>query len=164
MHRKRQHFPYPGRILVCLSYWWKLCRFLNANILKQINMHSKTLRLNSIMFICVKSCPLSVHITNSLHAQLQIYLLSAFWYFRIYWILSQNVSHYFFLICSHYFNFNFLISARSVTERRPNLLTPVGSTSTKVELRGNTLLLECIAGGVWVIFLPPKFSSKYKEK
>ncbi|XP_059581980.1 neuronal cell adhesion molecule isoform X10 [Alligator mississippiensis] len=38
--------------------------------------------------------------------------------------------------------------ARSVTERRPNLLTPVGSTSTKVELRGNTLLLECIAGGV----------------
>ncbi|XP_025064760.1 neuronal cell adhesion molecule isoform X2 [Alligator sinensis] len=38
--------------------------------------------------------------------------------------------------------------ARSVTERRPNLLMPVGSTSTKVELRGNTLLLECIAGGV----------------
>ncbi|XP_019370119.1 PREDICTED: neuronal cell adhesion molecule isoform X2 [Gavialis gangeticus] len=38
--------------------------------------------------------------------------------------------------------------AKSVTERRPNLLTPAGSTSTKVELRGNTLLLECIAGGV----------------
>uniref|UniRef100_A0A7M4ES80 Neuronal cell adhesion molecule n=1 Tax=Crocodylus porosus TaxID=8502 RepID=A0A7M4ES80_CROPO len=41
-----------------------------------------------------------------------------------------------------------VFSTKSVTERRPNLLTPAGSTSTKVELRGNTLLLECIAGGV----------------
>uniref|UniRef100_A0A8C3ITT1 Neuronal cell adhesion molecule n=1 Tax=Chrysemys picta bellii TaxID=8478 RepID=A0A8C3ITT1_CHRPI len=35
-----------------------------------------------------------------------------------------------------------------LTERRPTLLTPVGSTSNKVELRGNVLLLECIAEGL----------------
>ncbi|XP_075786107.1 neuronal cell adhesion molecule isoform X17 [Pelodiscus sinensis] len=39
-------------------------------------------------------------------------------------------------------------SAKPLTERRPALLTPVGSTSTKVELRGNVLLLECIAEGL----------------
>ncbi|XP_030335114.1 neuronal cell adhesion molecule isoform X25 [Strigops habroptila] len=38
--------------------------------------------------------------------------------------------------------------ARPVTERQPVLLTPTGSTSTKVELRGNVLLLECIAAGL----------------
>uniref|UniRef100_A0A803TIG1 Neuronal cell adhesion molecule n=1 Tax=Anolis carolinensis TaxID=28377 RepID=A0A803TIG1_ANOCA len=35
-----------------------------------------------------------------------------------------------------------------VKERRPTILTPGGSTSTKTELRGNTLLLECIAEGL----------------
>ncbi|XP_071659364.1 neuronal cell adhesion molecule isoform X42 [Patagioenas fasciata] len=39
-------------------------------------------------------------------------------------------------------------STKPVTERQPVLLTPTGSTSTKVELRGNVLLLECIAAGV----------------
>uniref|UniRef100_A0A8C0ULV7 Neuronal cell adhesion molecule n=1 Tax=Cyanistes caeruleus TaxID=156563 RepID=A0A8C0ULV7_CYACU len=38
--------------------------------------------------------------------------------------------------------------SRPVTERQPVLLTPTGSTSTKVELRGNVLLLECIAAGL----------------
>nr|XP_042716749.1 neuronal cell adhesion molecule isoform X21 [Chrysemys picta bellii] len=38
--------------------------------------------------------------------------------------------------------------AKPLTERRPTLLTPVGSTSNKVELRGNVLLLECIAEGL----------------
>ncbi|XP_034983795.2 neuronal cell adhesion molecule isoform X3 [Zootoca vivipara] len=33
-------------------------------------------------------------------------------------------------------------------ERRPTLLLPTGSTSSKTELRGNTLLLECIAEGL----------------
>uniref|UniRef100_A0A8U8CE11 Uncharacterized protein n=1 Tax=Geospiza parvula TaxID=87175 RepID=A0A8U8CE11_GEOPR len=37
---------------------------------------------------------------------------------------------------------------KPVTERQPVLLTPTGSTSTKVELRGNVLLLECIAAGL----------------
>ncbi|XP_050768533.1 neuronal cell adhesion molecule isoform X14 [Gymnogyps californianus] len=40
------------------------------------------------------------------------------------------------------------IYAKPVTERQPILLTPTGSTSTKVELRGNVLLLECIAAGL----------------
>ncbi|KAM6095464.1 neuronal cell adhesion molecule isoform 20-T22 [Chlamydotis macqueenii] len=40
------------------------------------------------------------------------------------------------------------IYAKPVTERPPVLLTPTGSTSTKVELRGNVLLLECIAAGL----------------
>ncbi|KAM6145041.1 neuronal cell adhesion molecule isoform 5-T5 [Phoenicopterus ruber ruber] len=40
------------------------------------------------------------------------------------------------------------IYAKPVTERQPVLLTPTGSTSTKVELRGNVLLLECIAAGL----------------
>ncbi|XP_072856598.2 neuronal cell adhesion molecule isoform X22 [Pogona vitticeps] len=39
-------------------------------------------------------------------------------------------------------------SARLYPERRPTLLTPTGSTSSKTELRGNTLLLECIAEGL----------------
>ncbi|XP_032913070.1 neuronal cell adhesion molecule isoform X37 [Catharus ustulatus] len=39
-------------------------------------------------------------------------------------------------------------STKPVTERQPVLLTPTGSTSTKVELRGNVLLLECIAAGL----------------
>uniref|UniRef100_A0A8D0H1Q6 Neuronal cell adhesion molecule n=1 Tax=Sphenodon punctatus TaxID=8508 RepID=A0A8D0H1Q6_SPHPU len=39
-------------------------------------------------------------------------------------------------------------SAKSFTERRPTLLTPTGSTSNKIELRGNTLSLECIAEGL----------------
>ncbi|XP_053880366.1 neuronal cell adhesion molecule isoform X8 [Malaclemys terrapin pileata] len=38
--------------------------------------------------------------------------------------------------------------AKPLTERRPTLLTPLGSTSNKVELRGNVLLLECIAEGL----------------
>ncbi|XP_008109344.1 neuronal cell adhesion molecule isoform X22 [Anolis carolinensis] len=38
--------------------------------------------------------------------------------------------------------------ARLYQERRPTILTPGGSTSTKTELRGNTLLLECIAEGL----------------
>uniref|UniRef100_A0A8D2MQ35 Neuronal cell adhesion molecule n=1 Tax=Zonotrichia albicollis TaxID=44394 RepID=A0A8D2MQ35_ZONAL len=38
--------------------------------------------------------------------------------------------------------------SKPVTERQPVLLTPTGSTSTKVELRGNVLLLECIAAGL----------------
>ncbi|KAM4672032.1 neuronal cell adhesion molecule isoform 6-T6 [Amazona ochrocephala] len=41
-----------------------------------------------------------------------------------------------------------VFSTRPVTERQPVLLTPAGSTSTKVELRGNVLLLECIAAGL----------------
>uniref|UniRef100_A0A672U305 Neuronal cell adhesion molecule n=1 Tax=Strigops habroptila TaxID=2489341 RepID=A0A672U305_STRHB len=41
-----------------------------------------------------------------------------------------------------------VFSSRPVTERQPVLLTPTGSTSTKVELRGNVLLLECIAAGL----------------
>uniref|UniRef100_A0A8C8VQZ6 Neuronal cell adhesion molecule n=1 Tax=Pelusios castaneus TaxID=367368 RepID=A0A8C8VQZ6_9SAUR len=41
-----------------------------------------------------------------------------------------------------------VFSAKPLTERRPTLLTPVGSTSNKVELRGNVLLLECIAEGL----------------
>nr|XP_006122560.1 neuronal cell adhesion molecule isoform X4 [Pelodiscus sinensis] len=41
-----------------------------------------------------------------------------------------------------------VFSTKPLTERRPALLTPVGSTSTKVELRGNVLLLECIAEGL----------------
>ncbi|XP_035751684.1 neuronal cell adhesion molecule isoform X20 [Egretta garzetta] len=41
-----------------------------------------------------------------------------------------------------------IYGAKPVTERQPILLTPTGSTSTKVELRGNVLLLECIAAGL----------------
>ncbi|KAK2525116.1 Nrcam [Columba livia] len=41
-----------------------------------------------------------------------------------------------------------IYGAKPVTERQPVLLTPTGSTSTKVELRGNVLLLECIAAGL----------------
>ncbi|KAM9390089.1 neuronal cell adhesion molecule isoform 6-T6 [Phaethornis superciliosus] len=41
-----------------------------------------------------------------------------------------------------------VFSTKTVTERQPVLLTPTGSTSTKVELRGNVLLLECIAAGL----------------
>ncbi|KAM9390091.1 neuronal cell adhesion molecule isoform 8-T8 [Phaethornis superciliosus] len=41
-----------------------------------------------------------------------------------------------------------IYGAKTVTERQPVLLTPTGSTSTKVELRGNVLLLECIAAGL----------------
>ncbi|KAH0616607.1 hypothetical protein JD844_027849 [Phrynosoma platyrhinos] len=37
---------------------------------------------------------------------------------------------------------------RLYQERRPTILTPTGSTSSKTELRGNTLLLECIAEGL----------------
>uniref|UniRef100_A0A8B9W3P2 Neuronal cell adhesion molecule n=1 Tax=Anas zonorhyncha TaxID=75864 RepID=A0A8B9W3P2_9AVES len=39
-------------------------------------------------------------------------------------------------------------STKPVTERPPILLTPTGTTSNKVELRGNVLLLECIAAGL----------------
>ncbi|XP_060100907.1 neuronal cell adhesion molecule isoform X21 [Heteronotia binoei] len=38
--------------------------------------------------------------------------------------------------------------ATEYIERRPALLTPTGITSSKIELRGNTLLLECIAEGL----------------
>ncbi|XP_039769270.1 neuronal cell adhesion molecule isoform X37 [Ornithorhynchus anatinus] len=38
--------------------------------------------------------------------------------------------------------------AKPFTERPPTLLTPKGSTSNKEELRGNELLLECIAEGL----------------
>ncbi|XP_009687501.1 neuronal cell adhesion molecule isoform X23 [Struthio camelus] len=41
-----------------------------------------------------------------------------------------------------------IYGAKPVTERQPILLTPTGSTSNKVELRGNVLLLECIAAGL----------------
>ncbi|XP_075578193.1 neuronal cell adhesion molecule isoform X23 [Pelecanus crispus] len=41
-----------------------------------------------------------------------------------------------------------IYGAKPVTEKQPILLTPTGSTSTKVELRGNVLLLECIAAGL----------------
>ncbi|XP_075578102.1 neuronal cell adhesion molecule isoform X11 [Pelecanus crispus] len=41
-----------------------------------------------------------------------------------------------------------VFSTKPVTEKQPILLTPTGSTSTKVELRGNVLLLECIAAGL----------------
>ncbi|XP_053880376.1 neuronal cell adhesion molecule isoform X9 [Malaclemys terrapin pileata] len=41
-----------------------------------------------------------------------------------------------------------VFSTKPLTERRPTLLTPLGSTSNKVELRGNVLLLECIAEGL----------------
>nr|XP_009941725.1 PREDICTED: neuronal cell adhesion molecule isoform X7 [Opisthocomus hoazin] len=41
-----------------------------------------------------------------------------------------------------------VFSTKPVTQRQPVLLTPTGSTSTKVELRGNVLLLECIAAGL----------------
>ncbi|XP_032299041.1 neuronal cell adhesion molecule isoform X43 [Coturnix japonica] len=41
-----------------------------------------------------------------------------------------------------------VFSTKPVTERPPVLLTPTGSTSNKVELRGNVLLLECIAAGL----------------
>ncbi|XP_036257593.1 neuronal cell adhesion molecule isoform X15 [Molothrus ater] len=41
-----------------------------------------------------------------------------------------------------------IYGAKPVTERQPVLLTPTGSASTKVELRGNVLLLECIAAGL----------------
>ncbi|XP_075285620.1 neuronal cell adhesion molecule isoform X13 [Opisthocomus hoazin] len=41
-----------------------------------------------------------------------------------------------------------IYGAKPVTQRQPVLLTPTGSTSTKVELRGNVLLLECIAAGI----------------
>ncbi|XP_075285627.1 neuronal cell adhesion molecule isoform X19 [Opisthocomus hoazin] len=41
-----------------------------------------------------------------------------------------------------------VFSTKPVTQRQPVLLTPTGSTSTKVELRGNVLLLECIAAGI----------------
>nr|XP_009941724.1 PREDICTED: neuronal cell adhesion molecule isoform X6 [Opisthocomus hoazin] len=41
-----------------------------------------------------------------------------------------------------------IYGAKPVTQRQPVLLTPTGSTSTKVELRGNVLLLECIAAGL----------------
>ncbi|XP_068258146.1 neuronal cell adhesion molecule isoform X25 [Nyctibius grandis] len=41
-----------------------------------------------------------------------------------------------------------VFSTKPVTERQPVLLTPTGSTSTKVELRGSVLLLECIAAGL----------------
>ncbi|XP_075600745.1 neuronal cell adhesion molecule isoform X23 [Balearica regulorum gibbericeps] len=41
-----------------------------------------------------------------------------------------------------------VFSTKPVTERQPILLTPTGSSSTKVELRGNVLLLECIAAGL----------------
>nr|XP_047921833.1 neuronal cell adhesion molecule isoform X26 [Anser cygnoides] len=41
-----------------------------------------------------------------------------------------------------------IYGAKPVTERPPILLTPTGTTSNKVELRGNVLLLECIAAGL----------------
>lgn len=44
----------------------------------------------------------------------------------------------------------FLFAAKSSRERPPTFLTPEGSKSTKEELRGNVLSLECIAEGLWV--------------
>ncbi|XP_053112554.1 neuronal cell adhesion molecule isoform X14 [Hemicordylus capensis] len=38
--------------------------------------------------------------------------------------------------------------ASKYSERPPGLLTPSGNTSSKIELRGNTLMLECIAKGL----------------
>ncbi|XP_058047802.1 neuronal cell adhesion molecule isoform X8 [Ahaetulla prasina] len=37
---------------------------------------------------------------------------------------------------------------RFYSERQPTLLTPAGNSSNKIELRGNTLMLECIAEGL----------------
>ncbi|KAM6438010.1 neuronal cell adhesion molecule isoform 15-T16 [Liasis olivaceus] len=37
---------------------------------------------------------------------------------------------------------------RFYSERPPTLLTPAGNASSKIELRGNTLMLECIAEGL----------------
>ncbi|XP_063165495.1 neuronal cell adhesion molecule isoform X4 [Candoia aspera] len=37
---------------------------------------------------------------------------------------------------------------RFYSERHPTLLTPAGNASSKIELRGNTLMLECIAEGL----------------
>ncbi|XP_039199406.1 neuronal cell adhesion molecule isoform X7 [Crotalus tigris] len=37
---------------------------------------------------------------------------------------------------------------RFYSERQPSLLTPAGNASSKIELRGNTLMLECIAEGL----------------
>ncbi|XP_070611638.1 neuronal cell adhesion molecule isoform X5 [Erythrolamprus reginae] len=37
---------------------------------------------------------------------------------------------------------------RFYSERQPTLLTPAGNASSKIELRGNTLMLECIAEGL----------------
>ncbi|XP_054843937.1 neuronal cell adhesion molecule isoform X2 [Eublepharis macularius] len=48
--------------------------------------------------------------------------------------------------------------ASKYTERKPTLLTPTGITSSKIELRGNTLMLECIAEG-----LPTPIISWFKE-
>ncbi|XP_038608505.1 neuronal cell adhesion molecule isoform X31 [Tachyglossus aculeatus] len=41
-----------------------------------------------------------------------------------------------------------VFSTKPFTERPPSLLTPKGNTSNKEELRGNELLLECIAEGL----------------
>uniref|UniRef100_A0A8C6XHP7 Neuronal cell adhesion molecule n=1 Tax=Naja naja TaxID=35670 RepID=A0A8C6XHP7_NAJNA len=40
------------------------------------------------------------------------------------------------------------ISLKVEPERQPTLLTPAGNASSKIELRGNTLMLECIAEGL----------------
>lgn len=43
-----------------------------------------------------------------------------------------------------------LISARGVTERHPSFMYPTGTSSSQMVLRGEDLLLECIASGVYV--------------
>uniref|UniRef100_A0A8C6XKR9 Neuronal cell adhesion molecule n=1 Tax=Naja naja TaxID=35670 RepID=A0A8C6XKR9_NAJNA len=43
---------------------------------------------------------------------------------------------------------NYLPQYRFYSERQPTLLTPAGNASSKIELRGNTLMLECIAEGL----------------
>ncbi|KAM3832378.1 neuronal cell adhesion molecule [Vipera latastei] len=42
---------------------------------------------------------------------------------------------------------------RFYSERQPSLLTPAGNASSKIELRGNTLMLECIAEGLPTPFI-----------
>lgn len=41
-------------------------------------------------------------------------------------------------------------AARTVAEAAPTWLSPTGSSSSKLVLQGEELLLECIAAGVWV--------------
>lgn len=41
------------------------------------------------------------------------------------------------------------LTGRKVTETTPTFLSPSGSDSSKMVLRGEELLLECIAAGLW---------------
>uniref|UniRef100_A0ABM5G6Z1 Neurofascin isoform X13 n=1 Tax=Pogona vitticeps TaxID=103695 RepID=A0ABM5G6Z1_9SAUR len=45
-------------------------------------------------------------------------------------------------------NYTDIYSARGITERHPSFMYPIGTTSSQMVLRGEDLLLECIASGV----------------